>query len=133
MEPPADIDWPTPDQVNDQSLVNPNFDIRNSSLNVGDDFYASSGDFANGIVIRGKGVAMKIDGYVKANLIHDFDPIDSKDQFNTTTIPIGAVPRQNTRFHAQQTQLNFDARWDSPRGPVRFYIEGDLFGPNNSY
>ena len=22
LEPPADIDWPTPDQVNDQSLVN---------------------------------------------------------------------------------------------------------------
>ena len=133
LEPPADIDWPTPDQVNDQSLVNSNFDIRNPSLDVGDDFYAPSGDFANGIVIRGKGVAMKIGGYVKANLIHDFDPIDSKDQFNTTTIPIGAVPRQNTRFHARQTQLNFDARWDSPRGPVRFYIEGDFFGPNNSY
>ena len=133
LEPPADVAWPTPDQVNDPSLLNSNFDVGNPSLDVGDDFYAASGDFGNGVVIQGKGVAMKIGGYVKANLIHDFDPIGSKDQVNTTTIPVDAVPRQNTRFHARQTQLNFDARWDSPRGPVRFYIEGDFFGPNNSY
>ena len=76
---------------------------------------------------------MKLGGYVKANLIHDFDPIGSKDQFNTTTIPVDAVPRQNTRFHARQSQLNFDASWNSPRGPVRFYIEGDFFSPNNAY
>ena len=68
LEPPADVAWPTPDQVNDPSLLNSNFDVGNPSLDVGDDFYAASGDFGNGVVIRGKGVAMKIGGYVKANL-----------------------------------------------------------------
>jgi len=47
LEPPADIDWSTSEQLVDRSLVGTNFDVGNPSLDVGDDFYAPSGDFSN--------------------------------------------------------------------------------------
>ena len=58
---------------------------------VGTDFHAPSSDFAEGIVVRGSGVAMKIGGYVKVDLIQDFDPIDSTDVFDTTEIHANAA------------------------------------------
>ena len=93
----------------------------------GADFYASSSDFAEGIVVRGPDMTMKISGYVKVDLIQDFDPIDSTDVFDTTMIPVGAAPRSNSRFHARQSRLNFDTRWPSDRGRIRVFVEGDFF------
>lgn len=40
--------------------------------------YVASGDFDRGIIIRGTGAMMKISGYVKVDLIYDYDSIDSK-------------------------------------------------------
>ena len=90
--------------------------------------------FDRGLVIYGSDVALKIGGYVKADLIHDFDPIGSKDFFDTTTIPVDVVPYQNTRFHARQSRLSFDTRWRIDGEIARAYIEGDFFGgaPNEN-
>ncbi len=76
---------------------------------------------------------MKISGYVKVDLIYDYDPIDSKDTFDTTTIPPAAPPRTNSRFHARQSRLNFDARWPTEWGPVRVFVEGDFFSDRDRY
>ena len=81
----------------------------------------------------GEDVAMKIGGYVKADFIYDFDPIDSTDSFVTTNIPISAPDRTNTRFHSRQTRLSFDTRWVASDNPVRIFVEGDFFGSGNSY
>jgi hypothetical protein len=96
------------------------------------DFHSASDDFWSGIVIEGPDVVMKIGGYVKVDMIHDFDPIDTQDLFDTTSIPVGAPPRTNTRFHARQSRLNFDARWLSELGPVRVFVEADFFGAETS-
>ena len=84
--------------------------------------------FDSGIVIYGSEAALKIGGYVKADLIKDFDPIDSKDTFDTTTIPVGAAQHENSRFHARQSRLSFDTRWLIEGEIARALVEGDFFG-----
>ncbi len=63
-------------------------------LAVGVDLY-SAPDFQGGLIVYGPSIGMKIGGYVKADFIYDYDPIDSTDSFDTTSIPVGAPPRQN--------------------------------------
>jgi hypothetical protein len=101
-------------------------------FDVGVDLY-SSPDFAGGLVISGENVAMKIGGFVKADFIYDFNPIDSTDTFDTTTIPVDAPPRTNSRFHARQTRLSFDTHWMASERTVRIYVEGDFFSDSDRY
>lgn len=101
-------------------------------FNVGTDLY-SPPEFEGGLIVFGEDVAMKIGGYVKADFIYDYTPIDSTDSFVTTDIPVGAPPRTNTRFHARQTRMSFDTRWAADDYPVRMFVEGDFFGSNNSF
>ncbi|MFV1968085.1 MAG: DcaP family trimeric outer membrane transporter, partial [Pirellulaceae bacterium] len=103
------------------------FEGQSDRLAVGTDFYTTNDDFLQGIVISGPDVSMKISGYVKADLIHDFNPIESTDTFDTTTIPVDDDPHQNSRFHARQSRLSFDTRWPSDWGPVRVFVETDFF------
>ena len=91
-------------------------------------------DFTNGLTIRQERWGLKFGGYVKADLIHDFDAIDSTDFFDPATIPINAPERSNSRFHARQTRLNMDARWLTESGdPFRILVEGDFFGAGDSF
>lgn len=101
-------------------------------LAVGLDLY-SAPDFENGLIVYGKNIAMKIGGYVKADFIYDFDPIDCMDQFDTTSIPLGAPPRTNSRFLAKETRLSFDTRWSSEGRPIRIFVEGDFYGDGDSF
>ncbi len=99
----------------------------NPGTGIGSDFFGVDDDFSKGLVIRGNGVAMKLSGLVKADFIYDFNPIGATDLFDVTTIEIGASPRTNSRFHARQTKLSFDTRWDSGVGPLRTFVEADFF------
>jgi len=102
------------------------------AFSVGTDFY-SPPEFEGGLIVFGRNVALKIGGYVKADFIYDFDPIDSTDSFVTTDIPVGAPPRTNARFHARQTRLSFDTRWTSEQRTVRIFVEGDFFSDGDRY
>lgn len=98
------------------------------------DFNHFPADFLSGAVIRTGPLVTKIGGYVKADLIKDFDPIDSTDQFDPTTIPVGAPHRTNSRFHTRQSRLSLDNRWSVPgEEPIRVMIEGDFFGDNSTF
>jgi DcaP outer membrane protein len=88
----------------------------------------------------GQGVAwqvgdttVKIGGYVKVDLIHDFDPIDSTDSFDPRTIPTDGSDGVNTRMHAKQSRLNLDVRGPSSTDPLRFFVEGDFWGTGNAF
>ncbi|QDU55720.1 DcaP family trimeric outer membrane transporter [Aeoliella mucimassa] len=85
-------------------------------------------EFKEGIIIASDNIAMKIGGYVKADLIRDFDAITSTDSFNTTTIPTSGPGWQNARFHARQSRLSCDTRWRTSGEVVRVFFEGDFFG-----
>ena len=104
------------------------------ALSMGLNFNEFPKDYRNGLLITKDRWAMKFGGYVKADLIHDRDPIDSTDFFDPANIPVGALDRTNTRFHARQTRLNMDARWITEAGtPLRFMVEGDFFGSGNTF
>ena len=103
-----------------------------AQFNVGVDLYGAP-DFKNGLLIYGQNVAMKIGGYVKADFIYDFDPIDSTDSFDTTKIPVNALPRTNSRFHARQSRLSFDTRWKGGGEVVKIYVEGDFFSTGDTF
>ncbi|MFO0411015.1 MAG: hypothetical protein ACK50R_05175, partial [Planctomycetota bacterium] len=104
------------------------------ALSMGLNFNEFPKSYRNGLLITKDRWAVKIGGYVKADLIHDFDPIDSTDFFDPSTIPVGSLDRSNTRFHARQTRMNLDARWLNESGiPLRFMIEGDFYGQGNTF
>lgn len=108
------------------------FNTNDTSFGIGTDLY-SAPDFEGGLIVVGDNVAMKIGGYVKADFIYDFSPIDSMDSFITTSIPVGAPPRTNTRFHARQTRMSFDTRWASNERLIQIYVEGDFFGDGSTF
>lgn len=90
-------------------------------------------DYLNGLTLKKGSWGVKLGGYVKADLNHDFRAIDSTDTFDPSTIPVNSVQRTNTRFHTRQTRLNIDARWITPGGdPLRLLVEGDFFGAGDS-
>jgi len=101
-------------------------------FDIGVDLY-SAPDFEGGLIIFGPDVAMKIGGYVKADFIQDFNPINETDTFVTTSIPVGAPQRTNSRFHARQTRLSFDTRWASDEQTVQIFVEGDFFSDGDRY
>lgn len=103
-----------------------------NSFGIGSDLYADP-DFTTGLVLYSRNVAMKFGGYVKADFIYDFDPIDSTDSFDTTAIPIGAAPRTNARFHARQTRFSFDTRWLTGGETIRVFLEGDFFSEGDRF
>ncbi|MBA2116585.1 DcaP family trimeric outer membrane transporter [Bremerella alba] len=126
---------PLPETVDPilQNFTGQSFMSESSRLNIGFDFY-SAPSFDEGLILYGDNVAMKIGGYVKADFIYDFNPIDSTDSFVTTSIPVGAPPRTNSRFHARQTRMSFDTRWLAINdNPVRIYVEGDFFSDDDQF
>lgn len=111
------------------SAISGNAFSETDALSTGLNFNEFPKEFQSGLFLRNDRWAMKIGGFVKADLNRDFNPIDSTDSFNPATIPIGAPPRTNSRFHARQSRLNMDARWISDSGePLRMLVEGDFFG-----
>jgi hypothetical protein len=78
-------------------------------------------------------VRMKIGGYVKMDLIHDFDPIGSPDYFDVSTIPTDGSKGESTHLHAKETRVFLDFRSPSKVGELRAYIEGDFYGTSGAF
>ena len=116
----------------DLDRFNDRFYANSRTFDVGLDLY-SLPEFEGGLIVSGRDVAMKIGGLVKADYIYDFDPIDATDSFVTTTIPVGAAPRTNSRFHARQTRLSFDTRWAASDRTIRIFVESDFFGKDDHF
>lgn len=103
------------------------FDQAQAGSTIGSNFFGLNDNFDQGLLIRSGNFAMKFGGFVKVDFIQDLNPIGSTDSFDVASIEVGAAPRTNTRFHARQTRLNWDTRWNSERGPFRVFVEGDFF------
>jgi hypothetical protein len=76
---------------------------------------------------------MKIGGYVKFDLIHDFNPIASPDFFDVSKIPTDGSEGESTHMHAKETRLFMDFRSPSKVGEVRAYVEGDFYGTGGAF
>jgi len=78
-------------------------------------------------------VRVKIGGYVKFDLIHDFNPINSPDFFDVTKIPTDDSKGESTHMHAKETRLFLDFRSPSKVGELRAYVEGDFYGTSGAF
>jgi hypothetical protein len=75
----------------------------------------------------------KIGGYVKFDLIHDFNPINSPDFFDVSKIPTDGSEGVNTNLNAKETRLFLDFRSPSKVGELRGYVEGDFYGSSGGF
>ncbi|MFG0286898.1 MAG: DcaP family trimeric outer membrane transporter [Rhodopirellula sp. JB044] len=111
--------------------TNPSFasdDFDQSIGNQEQNNFSAFPDFDTGVLVFGDDVALKIGGFVKADFISDFDPINSVDSFDTGEIPVGVADHRNSRFHAKASRLSFDTRWMVQDQVVRAFVEADFFG-----
>jgi hypothetical protein len=69
-------------------------------------------------------------GYVKTDMIHDFDAIGSPDFFDVSTIPTDDSKSEATRFNAKETRIKLDVKY--PEKGLRAYFEGDFYGSGSS-
>lgn len=76
---------------------------------------------------------LKVGGYVKFDLIHDFNPIGSPDYFDVSTIPTDSSEGQATHMHAKETRLYLDVKTPSKVGELRAFVEGDFYGSGGSF
>ena len=86
----------------------------------------------------GTDTRMKIGGYIKADFVADFDGTLDSRQFLMRTIPVEGMPEYGgdpyVDFFANDTQFNLDIRRIIPGAvPLRGYIEGDFFTPDNKF
>ena len=79
-----------------------------------------------------KNFSVSLGGYVKADLIHDFDAIGSTDVFDPITIPTDGRPGENSRLHARQTRLNLDVR-PKDENDKQLFVETDFFGTTDPF
>ena len=78
-------------------------------------------------------IQFKIGGYVKLDLIHDFNPIASPDFFDVSKIPTDGSKGQSTHLNAKESRVFFDVKAPTKVGEIRTYIEGDFYGSGGSF
>lgn len=65
-------------------------------------------------------------GYVKADLIYDFNPIGSPDYFDVSEIPTDGSEGESMHFNVKETRLKLDVK-NVEKG-LRAYLETDFYG-----
>ncbi len=76
-------------------------------------------------------VIFTVGGYVKADLIHDFNPIGSPDFFDVSKIPTDGSKGQTTHFNVKETRFKVDVK--HLENGFRAYFEGDFYGSGGSF
>ena len=91
--------------------------------------------FAGSLPIPGSNAAVKIGGFVKANLIQSFDAIGSEDRFIVGTIPTDDENSGDSEasLTVSQSRLNFELRDRTSRGVLRAFVEGDFAEVNDTF
>ncbi|MCB0482266.1 MAG: porin [Flavobacteriales bacterium] len=89
-------------------------------------------DYAGYWQIPGKPSFIKVGGYVKLDMIHDFNPIGSPYYFDVSTIPTNGSKGETTTMHAKETRLYIDSRTSTDIGEMKVYVEGDFYGTSGA-
>lgn len=91
--------------------------------------------FPGGIPLPGTAAALRIGGFVKANVVQSFEAVGSQDRFIVGSIPTDPDVRGDSEaaLTASQSRLNFELREDSDLGQFRAFIEGDFAGTGDSF
>jgi hypothetical protein len=78
--------------------------------------------------LPGTEMALKVGGYVKLDVIHDFNEIGNELKFATQTIAVPEASASRTTFSPYETRLNLDVRGPVGEHAARAFVEGDFFG-----
>ncbi len=91
----------------------------------------ASAEFPHSYKIPGTEIWWKIGGFIKADVIHDFNPITSGGQFFPPDILTNGTHGQDTILQASATRLNLDFRAPTDWGVGRAFVETDFFDSDN--
>ncbi len=72
-------------------------------------------------------------GYVKLDLIHDFDANSSPDSFDPRNIPVDGSKGTNTRIHARETRFSLGITGPAEGRDLELFLEGDFYGTGNAF
>jgi hypothetical protein len=75
---------------------------------------------------------LKVGGYVKFDMIHDFNPIASPDFFDVSKIPTDGSKGESTHLNAKETRVFLDFKRAGDMD-LRAYVEGDFYGANGTF
>ena len=94
-------------------------------------------DFVGAWPLPGTNASLAIGGYVKTDVIYNFDALQIKDRFIVGSIPVGVQPTDadeaQSSITANQSRINFDLRDSTNYGIMRAFIEGDFAGNNDTF
>jgi hypothetical protein len=94
-------------------------------------------NFPGAIRVPGSAGSFKIGGYVKANIVKNFDPLQEKDRFIVGSIPVtdtdATAAAKETSLTANQSRINIDYRQQTDQGNLRAFIEGDFTEDDDTF
>lgn len=127
---------PSMDSIQSQ-LVIQNRDLKEGILKTASEGFSST-DFPGSLPMFGTDLRIKIGGYLKADLLYDFDGTRDKSQFLMSTIPVEGEPEYGkegyTYFLAKETRVNIDIRrFAKDKIPLQLFVEGDFFTDGNQF
>lgn len=93
--------------------------------------------FKGAWLLPGTNAALRIGGFVKTDIVYNFDALQVKDRFIVGSIPVGISEttgeEAQSSITADQSRLNFDLRTPSEYGIMRAFIEGDFAGSDETF
>jgi hypothetical protein len=94
--------------------------------------FVTRGMFPGSYLVPGTNTSFRFRGFVRLTGLYDFDPIGSRDDFVTNTIPVPQQSGQNQNFSARYSRIGLDT-WTPTTifdWNVHTFIEADFFnGP----
>ena len=94
-------------------------------------------DFVGAWRLPGTDAALRIGGFVKTDIVYNFDPLQISDRFIVGSIPVGqnnaSTAEAESSITANQSRLNFDLREPTEFGILRAFIEGDFAGDGDAF
>jgi len=104
-----------------------------------EELYGSFSDngFAKSVPMFGSDWRLSFGGYVKLDVLHDFDGTGDKYQFITPTIPVEGAPGPEegsyTTIHARESRYNFEVRNAREGLPFnKAFLEMDFYDESNT-
>ena len=76
---------------------------------------------------------LTLGGYLKLDLIHDFDATGSPDLFDPRSIPVDGSQGTNTRIHARESRLSLAIKGPAEGRDLTLFVEGDFYGSGNAF
>jgi len=91
--------------------------------------------FTGAIPLPGTSAALRVGGFVKANVVQSSEALGIQDRFIVGSIPTDDSVRGDAEasITARQSRLSFELRENSELGQLRAFVEGDFAGDGDTF